>query len=295
MIALQKKSRSSKRLFIIGFSIYVFILFLLVLPTKAKAAHGALPFQEGERLVFNVRWGFIKVGEAVMEVLPNKFVDGQTVRHFRLKTRSTSFIDNIYKVRNEFESFTDMAISRSVLYKKKQEEGSSYREVVVKFDWKNSIASYASFGKHENDTEILPGTFDPLGILYYTRTLDYGKIDGFRRPVADGKKCVMGSGTLVGKERIKLNGISYDTYVIEPHMKNIDGLFQENQDVRIMLWFKADHLRIPVKIKIEVLIGSIICELVPSFGTQSSGTGKNSPIQNQKADRPKHRPNATNR
>ena len=78
--------------------VIVSILNLFILLAKVDAEQKVLPFQIGEYLLFHIYWGFIKVGETVMEVLPNTTVDGQFVRHFRLKTRTTPFIDLIYKV-----------------------------------------------------------------------------------------------------------------------------------------------------------------------------------------------------
>jgi hypothetical protein len=252
--------------FIAWILIFVLSLNLFISLPKADAGQKALPFQIGEYLLFHIYWGFIKVGETVMEVLPNTTVDGQLVRHFRLKTRTTPFIDMIYKVRSEIEAFTDMDMNRSVLYKKKHMEGGNYKEEMVTFDWVNHKAVYFSFGKQEKDTKILPGTLDPLGILYYSRTVDYSEVIEFERPVTDGKKCVVGRLSLLGRERVKLHGVYYDTYVMQPDMKDIEGFFEENRDAQLTLWYKTDRSSIPVKIKIEVLIGSIVCRIVPSSG-----------------------------
>jgi hypothetical protein len=88
----------------------------------------------------------------------------------------------------------------------------------------------------------------------------------FERPVTDGKKCVVGRLSLLGRERVKLHGVYYDTYVMQPDMKDIEGFFEENRDAQLTLWYKTDRSSIPVKIKIEVLIGSIVCRIVPSSG-----------------------------
>ena len=99
-------------------SFTIIILTSLMSLPKVKAEQKVLPFQVGEYLLFHIYWGFIKVGETVMEVLPNTTVDGRLARHFRLKTRTTPLIDMIYKVRSEIEGFTNMEMTRSVLYKK---------------------------------------------------------------------------------------------------------------------------------------------------------------------------------
>jgi hypothetical protein len=263
---LKKKLYHRGVVFTAWILIICFLLNFFILLPKVDAGHKALPFQIGEYLLFHIYWGFIKVGETVMEVLPNTTVNGQLVRHFRLKTRTTPFIDMIYKVRSEIESFTDMEMNRSVLYKKKHMEGGSNRDVEVTFDWGNHKAVYSSFGKQEKDTKILPGTLDPLGILYFSRTVDYNEVTEFEHPVTDGKNSVIGRLSLLGRERIKLHGTYYDTYVMKPDMKDIEGFFEENQDAQLTLWFKTDRSRIPVKIKIEVLIGSIVCRIAPSSG-----------------------------
>ena len=58
----------------------------------------------------------------------------------------------------------------------------------------------------------------------------------------------------------------FDTYVIQPEMLGIEGLFEENQDARFTLWLTSDPPRIPVKINIEVFIGNIVCELTSHSG-----------------------------
>ena len=153
MNKILKKHHFRVAVFTAWISICVFMLALFILFAKVEAEQKALPFQVGEYLQFHIYWGFIKVGEPVMEVLQNTTVDGQLARHFRLKTRTTPFIDMIYKVRSEIEAFTDMEMNRSVLYKKKHLEGSKYRDVEVAFDWKNHKALYLSFGKQEKETE----------------------------------------------------------------------------------------------------------------------------------------------
>lgn len=264
MKEILKKRNLRMVVFAALFSFSIFLLTSLMLLPKVEAEQKVLPFQVGEYLLFHIYWGFIKVGETVMEVLPNTTVDGRSARHFRLKTRTTPLIDMIYKVRSEIEGFTNMEMTRSVLYKKKHLEGSKYRDVEVAFDWKNHKAIYLSSGKLEKTTQIFPGTLDPLGILYHFRTINYGGATEFQRPVTDGKKCIVGRLSLVGMERIKIDGVSYDTYVMQPQMNDIEGFFEENPDAQITLWFKTDHTVMPVKIKIEVLIGSIVCRLEPT-------------------------------
>ena len=253
---------------IASISITLGLLLLNLLMPLADTNAGAqpLPFRVGERLTYDIYWGFIKVGETVMEVLPNSIFQDKPVRHFRIETRTMPLIDLVYKVRSRIEAYTDLDMNHTVLYKKNHREAGVHRNVVVTFDWKNREAAYLDSGRQEQTTEIRPGTFDPLGILYFARTRNFDTVEKFERPVTDGKKCVIGRGELLKRERIAIRGRHYDTYVIEPDMLGIEGLFEENQDARFTLWLTSDHSRIPVKISIEVFIGTVVCELTLHAG-----------------------------
>jgi hypothetical protein len=231
--------------------------------TPPAQGDSSLPaFKTGERLGFNLYWGFIKVGEAVMEELPNTIAEGQTARHFRLTIRTSAFIDLIYKVRSEFEAFTDLQINRSLLYRKKQFEDGIQKVVTVKFDWENQKVSYMDFGKYGQEIEILPGAFDPLGILYYLRTVNFTQTDRVETPVTDGKKCIVSSVSLLGTERLQFEGKSHETYVLQSDMKDIEGLFEKSRDSRFTLWLSSDHTRMPLMINIDLFFGTVVCKLV---------------------------------
>jgi len=229
---------------------------------SAHGDRGLSAFKVKERLGFKLYWGFIKVGEAVMEELPNTMAEGQTARHFRLKIRTNGLIDLIYKVRSEFETFTDLEMNRSLLYRKQQFEDGTQKTVTVKFDWENYKARYLNSGKYGQETEIVPGAFDPLGILYYMRTVNFTKADHIEAPVTDGKKCVVSSVFLRGTEQLQFEGKSHEAYVLHSDMKDIEGLFEKSQDSQFTLWISTDHNRIPLMINIDMFFGTIVCKLV---------------------------------
>ena len=133
---------------------------LLALAGQGDAASKALPFRQGERLVYRALWGFIPAGEAVIEVLPDAGVEGVRAHHFAMTTTTNSRIDLFYKIRERQDSYADIAMTRTLQYRKKS-TGDHPRDVIVTYDWKNRTATYASFGNAEKPVEILPGTFDP--------------------------------------------------------------------------------------------------------------------------------------
>ncbi|MGA8180500.1 MAG: DUF3108 domain-containing protein, partial [Desulfobacterales bacterium] len=58
----------------------------------------------------------------------------------------------------------------------------------------------------------------------------------------------------------------YDTYLIEPELKHIGGVFEKSKNAKIQLWVTADKRKIPVKIKSKVAVGSFVGELVSATG-----------------------------
>ncbi len=221
-----------------------------------------LPFYPGEKLTFRLKWNLIPAGTAVLEVLPMENIDGVKYHHFVMTTKTNSFVDRIYKVRNRIDSFTNQDITRTVLYKKNQLEGDLKSDTVVTFNWKDKEARYTNSGRQKSPVSILPGTFDPFSIFYYVRLLDLEENSEIIRPVTDGKRCVIGKAKIIKKTTVRLDDKEHEAYLIEPELKNIRGVFAKNKKAKIKLWVTADQRRIPIKIKSKIKIGSFTGVLI---------------------------------
>ena len=82
------------------------------------------------------------------------------------------------------------------------------------------------------------------------------------RSITDGKKCVVGRCTYIRREYIKVGKKRYDTWLLEPELKHVGGVFEKSGDSKIQLWVTADHRRMLVRIKSKVIIGSFFADLV---------------------------------
>ncbi len=243
--------------------LYAALIFIILCPAGViGAADESFPFHEGERLTFQLRWAFIPVGKAVMEVLPREIINGVEAYHFVLTAKSYPIIDPFYKVRDRIDAYADVAMTHSLLYKKKQLEGDIERDEIVRFDWEHGEAQYCNFGKALAPISILPGTFDPLSVYYYVRRLAIKKKLLIKQPVTDGKKNITGKAVIVKRETLKLKSGTYDTYLMEPSVEQIGGVFEKSKKARIRLWITADNRRMLVKIKSKVRVGSFVGELV---------------------------------
>ncbi len=237
-----------------------------VFPCNAKNNKTEFPFSPGEKLTFKLKWCYLPAGEAVLEVLPIKSISGIETYHFVLTVKTNQFFDTIYKIRDRIDSYTDIDMTRSILYKKRQAGKKHKRDVVVSFNWDINEAQYSNFDRKRKPVSLLPGSFDPLSIFYYSRICDFEEKFILQRPVTDGKKCVIGSGKVIKRETIKLKSGKYDTYLLEPELKDLSGVFRKSKNATIKIWLTADKRKMPVRIKSKVIVGSFVAELVAAEG-----------------------------
>jgi hypothetical protein len=237
-------------------------------PGFLLAAEQTLAFKPGEKLIFELRWSFVPAGTAVLEVLPMESFDGEEAWHFTLTASTNSFVDKFYKVRDRIDAYADKGMTRSLHYQKKQREGRSKKDIVVDFDWMKNEVRYTNFGQSRAPVPLQPGTFDPYSVFYYSRTFDWSKNTSLERPVTDGKKLILGKAILKEKTKITVPLGEFETYLFEPAIESIGGVFEKKKGAKIMVWVTADHRKIPVRLQSEVAVGSFIAELVAMEGNE---------------------------
>lgn len=239
-------------------------LLLLLLFFSLPAAVGigsAEPGVVGEKLYFQIRWGVILAGSAELSRLPNETLAGVECAHFQLTARTLTIVELFYKLRQQIDSYTDLGVERSLLYKK-QEESRNPRDLIVRFDWLRNQAQYTNFGEPLDPIPIPPGTLDPLAIIYYLRRQPLGSQAEFQRPVTDGKENVLGRAKYLGEETISIAGRSYHTYVFEPDLQQVKGVFEKSPGAKMTIWLTTDERHLLVKLKSKIIVGSFVAELL---------------------------------
>ena len=221
-----------------------------------------LPFHTGEKITLQVRWAFIIAGEATIELLPSANINGKDSFHFLFTAHTSKFADVFYKVRDRIESYTDLNMTHSLLYIESN-QGKSPKDIAIKFDWEKQEALYSRTGESEKRApiSIMPGTFDPLSVFYAFRLYNLKEGDEITIPATDGKKMLLGKLNIIKREMINVGGISYDTFLVEPELGELGGVFEKSKDAKLQIWVTADNRRIPVRIKSKLTVGSFIAEL----------------------------------
>lgn len=220
-----------------------------------------IPFYPGEKMTFRVMWAFVVAGKVTIEFLPyEKFEDIDSC-HFLFTARTSKFVDIFYRVRDRIESYTDENITHSLFYKKRH-ESHSIKEISVTFDWNENHARYSDGSIIGEPVSVMPNTFDPLSVFYAFRLFLREDNSDSKIHVSDGKKCIIGSAKIIKKEKIKVAGNVYNTLLVEPEMENIGGVFEKSKNAKLRIWVTDDELRIPVRIKSKVKVGSFVADLI---------------------------------
>lgn len=196
-----------------------------------------------------------------MRVLPLTRVGNTPAFHFQLEIKTNEFVDKLYKVRDVMEGFVAEDFSGSLLYTKSS-LGKSKKQVIVEFFQETHEVVYSNFGEKRSPIKIPDNTFDPVSSFFHMRRLDLEKEKNLVFPISDGKKSFFQQGEVLKKEQITLASGVFDTFLLAPSVTHFSGVFEKSRDPEVRVWISDDDKKIPVRIQVKVLVGSISFDLV---------------------------------
>jgi Protein of unknown function (DUF3108) len=222
-------------------------------------------FGVGERLVFSVEFLGFSAGSATLEI--PEVVDVGRAKAFRLisESRTNSFFDKLYPVRNRYESFIDTESLCSLRYVENQQERGALRDRISDFDPEKGTASVTRFpvqkrGKPLNTapakTEQVPiprFVQDVLSGLYFLRTQDLRVGGEYRVPTISGVKTYELIVHVPRRKTIRTPIGTFQTLELIPELK-YDGLFINKGTSYV--YVTDDALKMPVLLKSKIAIGS---------------------------------------
>ncbi|MGC9450652.1 MAG: DUF3108 domain-containing protein [Oceanipulchritudo sp.] len=229
-------------------------------------------FAQGETLRFKLGWSVFRVARATLVTEPGLY-EGLSSLKITLNTRTNAFADALYKVRNESTSWISGDVSRSFEYSAIQHEGGRERDTRVLFDKTGRQARYINHvsGEEREPVDILTGTFDPLGIVFLIRSIDFDVGDELVVPTSNGKEFFFTVVRVVEKVERRFAFGRMEAFVLEPDIKDLGGVFKKSPDGELRFFISADERKLPLRMESEVAVGKFWAELV-EIG-EPSGTG----------------------
>ena len=249
----------------------VSILFFFPAFLFAVELTNSFPFQPGETLRYDLKWGFFPVGSATMKVLPMDEDAGENGFHrLSFSVRTNEFADAFYKVRTNITSVVDGSFRKSMRYEKSQKEGKTKREIDVLFDYDAGKASYFESKKMVSTLSIPSQVLDPLSIAYFFRLQELKPSTETILPTCDGRKVKMIKVRTGKVEKIRVPAGTYKAIGTVPEMKDLSGVFKKSPDGILRIWYSDDSLKLPVKISSKVIVGSFTARLVSAEGLKKN-------------------------
>ena len=106
-------------------------------------------------------------------------------------------------------------------------------------------------------------TNDYLSIFYYLRSLSFGPGDTFSLPICVDKKLRVINFFCKGRDTVDVDGKPIPCLDILPRISDDKGTFNKKNGFEV--WLSDDAIKMPVKIKSKIRIGSIFAKLVYSY------------------------------
>ncbi|MDD5687069.1 MAG: DUF3108 domain-containing protein [Elusimicrobia bacterium] len=207
-----------------------------------------------EKLVFDVYWKFIKVGYGTLEIKGIEDYNGRKAYHIYSEAKSAPFFDTFCKVRDTNESRIDVENFYSLVFEQNINEGKHKFNRRTEYDQQKHLAvnnKGESFSIPEN-------VLDVLGAFYWVRLQELKQSEILTANVNSRKKNYKMVIKICDKKTVKVNGKKYKTIVVKPNLQDA-GIFRQKGEIKI--WLTDDEKHIPVKMKSEISVGSIVAEL----------------------------------
>jgi hypothetical protein len=224
-------------------------------------------FSVGEKLYFDISYGFIHAGTATMEVQKIDTFNDRDCYHIQTTARSAAGFNFIYRVEDVVNSYMDKQGLFSWKFDKKLREGGYKADLQVLYYPADSLAR-VSFTRYKGRMKVFkqqnfsiktpPFTLDILASLYYTRTqkLEVGKSIFITNH--DNKKIYDLEVKVHKTETIEADAGKFECLLVEPVLRG-EGLFK--QKGRLQVWLTNDQYKIPVRMTTEIAVGHITTEL----------------------------------
>ncbi len=221
-------------------------------------------FGVGEKLVFDVSYGMVTAGEAILAIPEHAVIDGRQTFAVEVRVNSLPSFSWIYKVEDTYRTFIDVQSIAPLRFEQHIREGTYKRDFVALFDQARHIASTTD-GK---EYPIPPYVHDIMSAFYYVRTIDFsGRADGdvimLQNFYKDRTHDL--AVRILGRQELEVEAGTFNTIVLEPMVRE-GGLFKS--EGRIVIWLSDDDVKIPLRINSKVIIGSIDTELREYSGLQ---------------------------
>lgn len=253
---------------------YYNIILILVFSCLINHAYaqGLKPaFKSGEWLEYKVKYGWFNATTATLNVNEEDY-DGKKRLHISGKGRTTGLIDLFFKVRDHYQSYINPDTLMPYKFIRDVNEGGYKKNKAIYFNHQSQIAEVHDYKKDTvSSHSIKPETQDLMSALYYLRNeVDVNNLsqgDEFTLNLFFDEGNYDFKTVFLGWETIETKFGDVNCLKFRPYVK-AGRIFEEKESVTI--WISNDQNKIPIKIKANLAVGSLVANLNAFKGLANS-------------------------
>jgi hypothetical protein len=217
-----------------------------------------VPFHVGETLNYRVTWAAFATAASLQVSVPERRnLFGWATWHFRAALHTQSPVRRLFTIDDEFDSYADAATLETRQYE-------SYLNELGRKD--DHVLHFVAVGQTSHapgpDVRVLPGTRDPVGVLYALRGVDWRRTSEFRAPLYDGHDVYQVNAKLEARsDTVTVAAGNFSASRVSVRLS------QENKQVaniNFELWLANNPARTPVQFQALLPFGNVRAELAPS-------------------------------
>ena len=216
-----------------------------------------------EQLKYGVYYTFIKAGTAYIRNRGLVHINGRPAYLLQTTAFSAPVIDAFFKVRDVNQSWLDAQDFYSLGYGQSVREGGYRRDEWVTFDYENGRYE-GKIQKKEEPRDIAGPlditVLDILTSLYHVRGQELVPGQDIVFDIINREKQYPLVVKVLKKEEVKTDAGTFDCVLVEPQLRG-EGIFV-SKGKSLKVWLTDDEYKMPVKMQVEVFIGSVSAKLL---------------------------------
>ena len=218
-------------------------------------------FKKGEFLRYDVSYGYFSAATATLEIAHfSKKINGRNTFHVVGKGKSEGALNWFFKVEDRYETYIDEEAILPWKFIRHVREGGYELDRDIRFDQYLNTATVTQNG--DKDYNVEPNTQDLLSAFYYARTLDMQDAEigqEFMINTFFDREMYPLKFKFLGSEVVTTDLGSFNCLKFRPMVEK-GRVFKEEEDMT--LWVSDDANKVPIRVKSDLLVGSIEMDLV---------------------------------
>ena len=225
-------------------------------------AQNNLAFKSGEWFKYKISYsGWFKAGEATVNLVD--FENQTGLFHAKMLGKSTGALNLFFKVDDRYESYFNKNNIQPYKFIRNIYEGGYTKNLEILFNQNKKIATVNDFKKNTSkEFSIIENSQDMVSVFYYLR--NYFRMDD----LDDNDELSIDMFFDSENYKLKIKYLSTEIintnfgkilcFKIQPYVQS-GRVFKKDES--LTMWISADKNRIPLRIKADLIVGSIRIDL----------------------------------